>query len=137
MLARLKSEGITIIVSTPYMDEALRCDRIALIQSGSILGIDTTDNVRRSYSQKLYAVTHPNKYKLLLALRSLPGRSVPLPRAISSEPFGDSVHITLPEGTTPEELLAALAASGLPGAAITEIVPGIEDVFLELMQNKQ
>jgi ABC-type multidrug transport system ATPase subunit len=137
MLARLKSEGITIIVSTPYMDEALRCDRIALIQSGSILGIDTPDNVRRSYSQKLYAVTHPDKYKLLLALRSLPGRSVPLPRAISSEPFGDSVHITLPEGTTPEELLAALAASGLPGAAITEIVPGIEDVFLELMQNKQ
>ena len=144
MLARLKSEGITIIVSTPYMDEALRCDRIALIQSGSILGIDTPDNVRRSYSQKLYAVTHPDKYKLLLALRSLPGRSgsLPLapgsmPRAISSEPFGDSVHITLPEGTTPQELIAALAASGLTGAAIKEIVPGIEDVFLELMQNKQ
>ncbi len=159
MLARLKSEGITIIVSTPYMDEALRCDRIALIQSGSILGIDTPDNVRRSYSQKLYAVTHPDKYKLLLAIRSLPGRSASLPHApdslpsrlaglplrhpadrqhaISSEPFGDSVHITLPEGTTPEELLVALAASGLPGASITEIVPGIEDVFLELMQNKQ
>lgn len=137
MLTRLKSEGITIIVSTPYMDEALRCDRIALIQSGSILGIDTPDNVRRSYSQKLYAVTHPDKYKLLLALRSLPGRSALLPRAISSEPFGDSVHITIPEGTTPQELIAALAASGLPGAAITEIVPGIEDVFLELMQNKQ
>ena len=152
MLARLKSEGITIIVSTPYMDEALRCDRIALIQSGSILGIDTPDNVRRSYSQKLFAVTHPDKYKLLLALRSLPAPSTSLPsrpaglplrhpedrqHAISSEPFGDSVHITLPEGTPPEDLLVALAASGLPGASITEIVPGIEDVFLELMQNKQ
>ena len=144
MLARLKSEGITIIVSTPYMDEALRCDRIALIQSGRILGIDTPDNVRRSYSQKLYAVTHPDKYKLLLALRSLPGPSISLPlapdslpRAISSEPFGDSVHITLPEGITPEELISVLATSGLAGAAITEIVPGIEDVFLELMKRKQ
>ena len=144
MLARLKSEGITIIVSTPYMDEALRCDRIALIQSGRILGIDTPDNVRRSYSQKLYAVTHPDKYKLLLALRSLPGHSISLPlapdslpRAISSEPFGDSVHITLPEGITPEELISVLATSGLAGAAITEIVPGIEDVFLELMKRKQ
>ncbi|MCK7534075.1 MAG: hypothetical protein MZV63_25165 [Marinilabiliales bacterium] len=61
MLAGLKSEGITIIVSTPYMDEALRCDRIALIQSGRILGIDTPDNIRRSYSQKLYAVSTPRQ----------------------------------------------------------------------------
>lgn len=130
MLAGLKSEGITIIVSTPYMDEALRCDRIALIQSGRILGIDTPDKIRKSYSQKLYAVTHPDKYKLLLALRSMPG-------ALSPEPFGDSVHVTLPEGTKPEHVITALAASGLTGATITEIIPGIEDVFLELMKRKQ
>lgn len=130
MLAGLTSEGITIIISTPYMDEALRCNRIALIQSGRILGIDTPDKVRKSYSRKLYAVTHPDKYKLLLALRSMP-------HALCSEPFGDSVHVTLTEGTRPEELITALAASGLPGATITEIVPGIEDVFLELMKRKQ
>ena len=152
MLAGLKSEGITIIVSTPYMDEALRCDRIALIQSGRILGIDTPDKIRRSYSQKLYAVTHPDKYKLLLALRSLPLAPGPMPSrfaglplshqadrqlALSPEPFGDSVHITLPEDTTPEQLTAALELAGLPGATITEIVPGIEDVFLELMKRNQ
>src|SRR5665254_19901 len=67
MLAGLKAEGITMIVSTPYMDEAFHCDRIALIQSGAILSIDTPDNIRRSYNQKLYAVKHPFKYKLLLA----------------------------------------------------------------------
>jgi len=134
MLAGLKSEGITIIVSTPYMDEALRCDRIALIQSGRILGIDTPDNIRRSYSQKLYAVSHPDKYKLLLSLRSYLTAGNTDPGAISPEPFGDSVHITLPEDTKPEQVITVLAASGLTGATITEIIPGIEDVFLELMK---
>lgn len=159
MLAGLKSEGITIIVSTPYMDEALRCDRIALIQTGRILGIDTPDTIRRSYGQKLYAVSHPDKYKLLLALRSMPiapcsepgapplrgtasppfggSPACPDPGALHPEPFGDSVHVTLPEGIKPEQVITALAASGLTGATITEIVPGIEDVFLELMKKTQ
>ncbi|MBE0678423.1 MAG: hypothetical protein IH592_06625, partial [Bacteroidales bacterium] len=167
-LARLKGEGITIIVSTPYMDEALRCDRIALIQSGRILNINTPDKIRRSYSQKLFAVSHPEKYKLLLTLRTLTsgattaaGQAIPrgapaagqpassgspategqLPSssktiAGNAEPFGDSVHITLTEGTAPDELTAALTAAGLPGATVTEIVPGIEDVFLELMKRE-
>ncbi|MCU0377855.1 MAG: ABC transporter ATP-binding protein [Bacteroidales bacterium] len=129
MLSGLKAEGITIIVSTPYMDEALRCDRIALIQSGKIMGIDTPDNIRKSYTKRLYAVRHPEKYKLLLALRSLP-------LALSCEPFGDSVHITLPEGTRPDDIISILNTAGLPDASITEIIAGIEDVFLELMKRE-
>jgi len=129
MLAGLKKEGITIIVSTPYMDEALRCDRIALIQSGKMLGIDTPGNIRKSYSRKLYAVKHPDKYKLLLALRSIPC-------ALSPEPFGDSIHVTLTKEGTPQILESSLAAAGLAGATVEEIVPGIEDVFLELMQRE-
>lgn len=155
MLTRLKGEGITIIVSTPYMDEALRCDRIALIQAGRILNINSPDKIRRSYSQQLYAVRHPKKYRLLLALRALssgvavadqptpsgtpvkagqPTSSKPM--AGNAEPFGDSVHITLSESITPAELTAALKSAGLPGATVTEIVPGIEDVFLELMKKE-
>jgi ABC-2 type transport system ATP-binding protein len=159
MLSRLKDEGITIIVSTPYMDEALRCDRIALIQTGKIMGIDTPDKIRKSYSQKLYAVTHPDKYRLLLALRSMPRPphpsddgtggpqtpgsvpsalpASPLAGALSSEPFGDSIHVTLDPGTDPQHLLSALSAAGLTGATVEEIVPGIEDVFLELMKKGQ
>jgi ABC-2 type transport system ATP-binding protein len=136
MLARLKGEGITIIVSTPYMDEALRCDRIALIQNGTLLGIDTPDNIRNSYGQKLYAVSHPEKYQLLTSLRSVLHTLFPGPHALSAEPFGDSVHITIPEGTDPGEVIAALASSGLRGAEIREILPGIEDVFLELMKKE-
>jgi len=130
MLAGLKSEGITIIVSTPYMDEALRCDRIALIQSGKILGINTPDNIRSSYGQKLYAVSHHDKYKLLLALNSVPC-------ALSKEPFGDAVHVTISTDSTPENVIDALETAGIQNATIKEIVPGIEDVFLELMKRKQ
>ncbi len=136
MLTRLKGEGITIIVSTPYMDEALRCDRIALIQAGRILDINTPDKIRRSYGKKLFAVTHPDRYRLLLALRSVIPALSPEPLDLSPEPFGDSVHITLPEGTNPAQLTAALSSAGLPGATIKEIVPGIEDVFLELMKKE-
>jgi ABC-2 type transport system ATP-binding protein len=156
MLTRLKDEGITIIVSTPYMDEALRCDRIGLIQSGRLLSIDTPEKVRRSYSRKLYAATHPDKYKLLLALRSMSAEtlrpalsnvsdratgedhasSIPASAVGNAEPFGDSVHITLTEGTAPEDILKALERAGLPGATIKEIIPGVEDVFLELMKKE-
>jgi ABC-type multidrug transport system ATPase subunit len=130
MLANLKSEGITIIVSTPYMDEALRCDRIALIQKGKLLAIDTPFNIRSSYARKLYAVSHPDRYRLLIALRSLP-------QVITSEPFGDSVHVVLRDDVLPPEVKKALEETGLHGVSIAGTMPGIEDVFLELMQKEQ
>lgn len=129
MLSLLKGEGITIIVSTPYMDEALRCDRIALIQNGRIMTINTPDSIRKSYNKKLYAVKHPDKYHLLLALRSMP-------HAPCSEPFGDSIHVTLSPGSDPQQMVCALSAAGLRGVTIEEIAPGIEDVFLELMKKE-
>jgi ABC-type multidrug transport system ATPase subunit len=127
MLENLKNEGITIIVSTPYMDEALRCDRIALIQQGMLLGIDTPAAIRNSYVRRLWAVSHKDRYRLLLALRNLP-------QIANSEPFGDSVHVTLSGGTTPEDVRRLLEEAGIQGATISEASPGIEDVFLELMK---
>lgn len=129
MLENLKREGITIIVSTPYMDEALRCDRIALIQQGRLLGIDTPAAIRNSYGKRLWAVSHTDRYRLLLALRNLP-------QITNSEPFGDSVHVTLREGATPDDVRRLLEESGISGAKITEAIPGIEDVFLDLMKKE-
>jgi ABC-type multidrug transport system ATPase subunit len=129
MLENLKREGITIIVSTPYMDEALRCDRIALIQQGRLLGIDTPAAIRNSYGKRLWAVSHTDRYRLLLALRNLP-------QITNSEPFGDSVHVTLREGVTPDDVRRLLEESGISGAKITEAIPGIEDVFLNLMKKE-
>lgn len=129
MLANLRSEGITIIVSTPYMDEALRCDRIALIQGGRLLDIDTPGNIRQSCSHTIFAVRHHKKYELLLALKSVPG-------ILSREPFGDAMHVSLHPDTTPEQLVRELEEKGLAGVTVTEIVPGIEDIFLELMKRE-
>jgi len=129
MLANLRNEGITIIVSTPYMDEALRCDRIALIQGGRLLDIDTPGNIRQSCSHTIFAVRHHKKYELLLALKSVPG-------ILSREPFGDAIHVSLHPDTTPEQLVRELEEKGLAGVTVTEIVPGIEDIFLELMKRE-
>src|SRR6266540_757518 len=65
MLKRLKDQGITILVSTPYMDEATLCDRIALIQSGKILSINTPEKIVSDYKDKLYAVKSDGNHKLL------------------------------------------------------------------------
>jgi len=129
MLEGLKKEGITILVSTPYMDEALRCDRIALMQQGRLMGIDTPAAIRASYGKRIYAVSHPERYRLLMALRAMTG-------VVSPEPFGEAVHINLREGVTAEEVKRSLQLAGLENAELTEITPGIEDVFLEMMRRR-
>ena len=72
MLDRLKRQGITILVSTPYMDEASRCDRIALVRSGECLSINTPVGIRTSFDRRLYAVRCASMYKLLGDLREFP-----------------------------------------------------------------
>ncbi len=129
MLEGLKREGITIIVSTPYMDEALRCDSIALMQQGKLMGIDTPAAIRSSYVNKIYAVSHPDRYRLLLALRAMT-------EVVNPEPFGEAVHINLREGATAEDVKRSLSQAGLENAEVTEITPGIEDVFLEMMKRE-
>src|SRR5260370_37478639 len=73
MLKRLKEQGITILVSTPYMDEANLCDRIALIQKGGILSIDTPEKIIQSFPDRLYAIRSSNTYKLLKDVRAFAG----------------------------------------------------------------
>ena len=73
MLDRLKRQGITILVSTPYMDEASRCDRIALVRSGECLSIDTPVGIRTSFDRRLYAVRCASMYKLLGDVAGVPG----------------------------------------------------------------
>src|ERR1700722_8623159 len=87
MLKRLKHQGISILVSTPYMDEAALCDRIALIEGGKILSIDSPENTVRKYPGKLYAVKSSNMHLLLHDLRSYEGTR-------SCFTFGDSMHLS-------------------------------------------
>src|SRR5699024_7500418 len=87
MLQQLKSRGITIVVSTPYMDEAEQCDRIALMDSGKLLNIDTPEQVARNFNQPLLAIKAANIYRLIKCLRSYEW-------ADSVQPFGEYVHYT-------------------------------------------
>ncbi len=127
MLKKLKQHNITIVVSTPYMDEAMKCDRVALIQDGKLLTIDQPAEIRDSFSKKLFSVTARDKYKLIRALRDFPGIN-------TAYPFGDSVHITFREEPSVALLTTYLRNMGIGGAAIRETRPGIEDRFLELME---
>jgi len=126
MLKRLKEQGITILVSTPYMDEANRCDRIALIQSGKILSIDTPAAIINSFSEKLYAIKANKMYPLLKALESFPKR-------MNSYAFGEFAHATFDHPIENAELVRYLEMSGLNRIEIEIIKPTIEDIFIKLL----
>jgi len=127
MLKKLKTQGITIIVSTPYMDEANLCDRIALIQGGRILSIDTPLNITAAYPEKLYAVKAANMYALLQLLEKYPDR-------INSYAFGEFAHIALkPADDAVSQLQHYLEESGIKAVTIHKTEATIEDSFIQLL----
>jgi len=127
MLSRLSQYNITIIVSTPYMDEAMRCDRVALIQSGSLLAVETPQKIRESFRRKLFMVKANEKFKLITTLRNFPG-------IVIVYPFGDSVHVTFTDDLVNDSLFSFLGKAGLKNVSVEETAAGIEDRFLELME---
>lgn len=130
MLQKLREFDITIIVSTPYMDEAMRCNRVALIQEGRILSVDQPGKIRDGFVRKLFSVKAPEKYKLIHALRSYPGIN-------TAYPFGDSVHVTFKSDSFDDSIFGYLAGMGVSDVTIGEARAGIEDRFLELMERKE
>lgn len=129
MLKKLRKHNITIVVSTPYMDEAMKCDRVALIQEGKILSIDQPEKIREGFSRKLFSIRAPEKYRLINALRSYPG-------IITAYPFGDAVHVTFKEDSFDDSIYDYLERMGIRNVMINETRAGIEDRFLELMVSK-
>lgn len=130
MLQRLNAEGITVIASTPYMDEAGQCDRVALIDEGNILQIDTPENIVQSFQKPILAVKATSMYRLIKELRSYQWTH-------SVQPFGEYVHYTdRREEPNVDELKAYLSDAGLSGVSIKPTQPNIEDSFIALMQNK-
>jgi ABC-2 type transport system ATP-binding protein len=128
MLAKLRQHKITIVVSTPYMDEAMRCDRVALIQDGRILAIDSPMKIKDGFTRKLFTVKSVEKYRLITALRKFPG-------TVSAYPFGDSVHVTFINDMIDISFMPFLEKEGIHDAVTGESAAGIEDRFLELMKS--
>lgn len=130
MLARIRQQGITIVASTPYMDEAARCDRIALMTNGSFLTVGTPAAIAAAYPYPLWAVRTDRMHRLLADLR----RFLTTRTAFS---FGDSVHVTFTAPLTPADLSAYLAALGHGDIGIAATAPGVEDRFILLADDSQ
>ena len=127
MLKHLKRQGITILVSTPYMDEAGLCDRIALVQSGKMLSLNTPQGVTSSFDKPLLAARSPNMLKLLKRLKSAPGVE-------DAYPFGEYHHVVLNKDYNRANL-ESYVIQEQPDVQILEAEPNIEDCFMNLMKN--
>ncbi len=131
LLDELRAGGLTIVVSTPYMDEAARCDRVALLDRGRILEIAAPAAIGARYPRPLLAVAGGDRHRLLEALRAFP-------YAFSVYPFGSRLHYTdaradAPPDAVARELRGYLASLGLADVALVPIRAGIEDSFMALM----
>lgn len=132
MLKKLKKQGITILVSTPYMDEAVLCERIALMQNGKIMSVDTPQNIIAAYPTKLYAARADNIYGLLNDFRKDE-------QVDSSFPFGEYLHITLKNdnGDGVYQLKEYAEQHNHQHLEIKIIQPTIEDSFIRLMNENK
>ena len=128
MLKRLRLQhGITIIVSTPYMDEAGQCDRIALMQDGEFLRLDTPSSIVGAYTDTLWAVQADDMHRLLDDLRACP-------EVLTAFSFGEAFHVTVREDARMQELAAYLAGLGHRRVEVTPIQATVEDCFMSLMK---
>ena len=131
MLLRLKNSGITILVSTPYMDEAGMCDRIALMQNGRIMAIDKPEAIRKTFTKKLYAIKSGTVYKLLKDIETFE-------ETASVYPFGEYLHFT----STNDNFKMSTLKNFLTSREHVDIIineedPTIEDCFMELMKSNE
>ena len=131
LLARIKTTGLTIVVSTPYMDEANRCDRVALVQRGRILAIDTPQAITASFDRPLFAIRVSDRFGALRALRDYENTN-------TIYPFGEVMHFTDKRAeASPEqisrEVSGYLVQRGIANADVMPASPTIEDTFISRM----
>lgn len=130
MLHKLKAKGITIFVSTPYMDEAMRCDRVALMQNGKIMAVDKPQAIPERFPDDLLAVKAEDMYRLKTFLEQSGN-------VLSVNLFGQFLHVVPAEGISEARLKDELQQEGFEEVYVEEISAGIEDVFISLMTKQQ
>lgn len=128
MLLQLKKEGITILVATPYMDEARLCDRIAPMQHGQIMATGTPEEIISGFTKGLFSLKPDNTLEALKVLRKTPG-------IVRAEMFGEYIHVSTSSTVKAiQDIENILEKSGFDYSKLEERKPGIEDCFIELMQ---
>lgn len=128
MLANLKEQGISIMVSTSYMDEATKCDRIAMIHNGRILGVDTPANLVAGLNENLYNAVASNMFGLLTELRKLPSVK-------NCYTFGATLHIVASADFSADQAVRQLMDAGLMDVKIYPATGDIEDLFIKMSGN--
>lgn len=136
MLRGLRDQGLTMLVSTPYMDEAELCDRVALIQKGAIMAIDTPQGITEAFRQPLFAVRSDNMYQLIKDLRTMEG-------AEDCYAFGEYAHLKLGAEHSDRvalshpvtEIERFLSSKNHRNIEIKPAKPTVEDCFIELMKD--
>lgn len=130
ILQQLRSEGVTILVSTPYMDEALLCNRVAFMHKGRLLALDDPRDITKNFPHVLYEVLSPNPQLVLPYFkRELAAQSVQI--------FGDRLHVSFLELLAHEALNRIILGAPHPISDMRRIAPGIEDTFMELMKQTE
>ena len=130
MLSTLREKGITILASTSYMDEATRCDRIAMIDKGRILSVDTPANLVAGIGENLYNAVASDMFVLLTALREMP-------EVTDCYTFGATLHVVTDDGFSPDEAVRLLESKGLEDVKIYRAQGDIEDLFIKLTRNEK
>ena len=130
MLSTLKRKGITIIVSTSYMDEATRCERIAMMNKGHILDIDTPSNLVAGLGENLYNAVSGDMFGLLAQLRSMPD-------VIDCYTFGATLHVVGSNSFNSDKAMAELLVSGHQELKIHQAKVNIEEVFIKLTRDER
>lgn len=131
MLYRIRSGGVTILVSTPYMDEASLCDRIALIHQGSVLDSGTPEQITAKYPYGLLSVKGKPVYELLEFVRKCDG-------VVNCFSFGAESHAAIDTSVTnAEKLSRTIYAGGFRNCTVKAIPPGVEDCFLKFSIEKR
>ena len=133
LLFDLWQEGVTIVVSTPYMDEAERCSRVAFLSAGKLLAVGPPDELRAKFNGSIFEVYAENKFQARTALTPLPGvRDINV--------FGDGLHVTIaPDAANSAEdaIRSAFAGGSNPLRSIRKIDPSMEDVFFQLTSGRE
>ncbi|MEO5509968.1 MAG: ABC transporter ATP-binding protein [Longimicrobiales bacterium] len=126
ILHEMVSDGVTIIVTTSYLDEAERCDRVALLDHGKVLALDTPARLQAGLAGSLFTIRSPHPRRVRTSIAALP-------MVRKATLFGDSIHALAADGTTADMISSALRDAGTDITSVTRIEASLEDVFIDLV----
>jgi ABC-2 type transport system ATP-binding protein len=123
ILHRLLAGGMTLVISTPYMDEAERCNRIGLIHKGKMLLVNTPNELKKQLTGKVIEIKCDEPHNVSKLLKE--EKSV-----ISAQTFNDKIRVLLDEGANPQNILSLLTSKGMNVVNVKEVIPNVEDIFI-------